>query len=195
MEQFSTDVLERQIPQGIDSNTVYAPPTNDSNESMMAGLRQEKRQREEEAKGNQRKQRRMVVEASRKKVTVQQEKKERKKQQRTHGYGHEVLDAIQQSPPGPRAKEIKVVKLDLQLDWHRSRQRRSGVDKSEILGPTSKLGGKEAKLQLLVNMVKAWNIDRGDDGAYLSEPEDSESEELLDDDDLEEADDIGYRGH
>ncbi|KAF9067358.1 hypothetical protein BDP27DRAFT_1422911 [Rhodocollybia butyracea] len=40
--RFSTDVLDQQIPSGIDPTRIYAPATNDNNESMMAGLRQEK---------------------------------------------------------------------------------------------------------------------------------------------------------
>ncbi|KAJ3841564.1 hypothetical protein F5878DRAFT_658396 [Lentinula raphanica] len=247
-ERFSTDVLKRQIPQGIDPNKIYAPPTNDSNESMMAGLRQEKihapnatldytnakqqlkrnntqtyikekmdddqswrflrkRQREEEAKGRQRKQRKMVVRASRKRVDVQREKKTKKKQKEAAKDARlracvpltnvprleEVLVALRQNPPGPKAKEIKVAELDLQLDWHCNRQRRSGIDKAELIAPTSKLGGKEAKLELLVNMVKAWNADRGSNSAYLTDSEDVEDEEQIEDDDLEEADEIGYQ--
>ncbi|KAJ3756107.1 hypothetical protein EV360DRAFT_72281 [Lentinula raphanica] len=88
--------------------------------------------------------------------------------------------------------DIKISDLDLQLDWHRDRVQRTG--KGIAIAPTSKLGNKVAKLELLIQVVEGWNAERGTDSSYEPSMEENqepqEVEDSLDEDSDEEV--IGF---
>ncbi|KAJ3873936.1 hypothetical protein F5051DRAFT_443773 [Lentinula edodes] len=163
-------------------------------------------ERAEEAKGNAKKQRKLIASTSQKKVAetrVRKLERQRRKDARCERVRsclpltdvtrmHNLLDGLGDNPSGRFDGDIKVTELELQLDWHRDREQRAGKTDLSI-GPTSKLGNKVAKLELLLTVVEAWNIKRGTDAAYMSseqEEEDADGEEDLEKD--SEVDDIGY---
>ncbi|KAJ3726828.1 hypothetical protein C8R42DRAFT_574155 [Lentinula raphanica] len=107
-------------------------------------------ERAEEAQGNGKKRRKLIADTSQQKVAVTrakraqtQKKKDEKNARLKHckpltdvSSMHDLLDGLRKNPRGRFPNDIKISDLDLQLDWHRDRERRSGKEVS--IGPTSK---------------------------------------------------------
>ncbi|KAJ3819465.1 hypothetical protein F5880DRAFT_1616443 [Lentinula raphanica] len=205
-KRFAAEVTDRSLNDGL-SSRLYIPGTNDANESGLSDLPQwdSELERAEEAQGNGKKRRKLIADTSQQKVAVtrakraQTQKKKDEKNARLKrckpltdvSLMSDLLDGLRKNPRGRFPNDIKISDLDLQLDWHRDRERRSGKEVS--IGPTSKIGNKIAKLELLIRVVEAWNDERGTNEAYESVSEEDEQnggEESVEEDSEEEL--IGF---
>ncbi|KAJ3765715.1 hypothetical protein FB446DRAFT_794779 [Lentinula raphanica] len=174
---------------------------DEADQKVLRGL-----ERAEEARGNGKKRRKMIADAAQQKVAatrVRRAQTQQKKDKRTARLNgcvpltdvsqmRSLLDGLHQNPRGRFPHDIKISDLDLQLDWHCDRVQRTG--KGIAIAPTSKLGNKVAKLEVLIQVVEGWNAERGTDSSYEPSREENqepqEVEDSLDEDSDEEV--IGF---